>query len=102
MILSLAKETLVKVQDHLKSAGRVEEALDLNKVLKATEKILQKGNQGLLQSEQYDLDDHLDTIYNALDKYKEYLPTGNSVMLAASSSNEVIGTFNRSKLFTSQ
>ena len=94
VILNLAKETLIKVQDSLKSAGRVEEALHLNKVLEETEKILEKGNQGVLQSEQFDLDDHLDAIYNALEKYKDYLPSDNSAVLAVSSNNQVHGTFN--------
>ena len=94
MILNLAKETLLKVQENLKSDGRVEDAQYLKQVLEETEKILDKASQGTLKPEEYDLEDHLDAIYNALEKYKDYLPVDNSVVLAVSSNNQVQGSFN--------
>lgn len=95
VILNLAKATLLKVQDSLKSAGRTEEALHLNEVLEKTEKVLQKASQGELQLEQFDLEDHLNEIYDALDKFKEYLPIDNSVVLAVSSNKDMYGRSDR-------
>jgi len=75
VILNLAKETLSRVQDNLHSAGRVEEALHLNKFITETERILNRGKDGAVGTEEaFDFEDHLNSIYSVLEKYKEFLP----------------------------
>ena len=72
-MLDAVKETLAQVQDNLRSAGRVEEALHLNKFIQQNEQLREKGKNGVLQTEQFDLSDHLDAVNAVLEKYKEYL-----------------------------
>ena len=74
VMLTSAKNLLTKVQDNLRAAGRVEEALHLNKFLEENEKILDKGRRGVLRIEQFEFDDHMDAVNAVLEKYKEYLP----------------------------
>ena len=76
-MLNAAKEILVQVQDNLRAAGRVEEAIHLTKFLEETDRMLEKGKSGVMRAEQFDLVDHLDSVNSVLEKYKEYLPKQN-------------------------
>lgn len=75
----------------------MEEALHLNKFLEKNEQLLEKGKSGVLQSERFDLEDHLDAVNSVLEKYKEYLPkqTKNiaQISLIVPSTKELYGMF---------
>ena len=74
VILNLAKETLVKVQENLHAAGYVQDALLINEFIQKTDKMLVKGQQGDLHAEDFDLEDHLNEIYDVLEQYKQFIP----------------------------
>lgn len=72
IVFGLAKETLIKLQDNLRLAGREEDVKKINDFISKTDKYLDVSDD-----EKVDLNDHLDSVYQLIDQYKDFIPTEN-------------------------
>jgi len=91
VMVNLAKETLVKVAENLKAAGRLEDAAHLNLFVDETERIMQKAQDGDVHaSEAHELDEHLEAIYEALEHYKAYLPVQKTLQLIVPTNEQLV------------